>query len=242
MANDSTASTTEAVAAQAQSRGEPPPGRTATAAPDPCANRERTYRLGPGVERLPPRAYERKRGDPVYRPLRIYTVDPATPRLEGAVALINVPYEPLEPGPVGELFRVENYDGGQQERYRRADLNDRDVLLTGGYQPSQSEPRFHQQMVYAVCSSVDAAFRKALGRQLGWGPGAANGKLVIRPHAGPEANAYYDETSGELHFGYYPASEASTGNTLPGGFVFTCLSHDIVAHEVTQALLEGLRA
>ena len=57
-----------------------------------------------------------------------------------------------------------------------------------------------------------------------------------------EANAYYDETTGELHFGYYPADEASTGNTLPGGFVFTCLSHDIIAHEVTHALLDGLRA
>jgi hypothetical protein len=235
-------STTEAAAAQAQSRGERAVHSAASEAPNPCANLNKTYHLGPGFDRITPVPYERKRGDPVFRPLHIFTVDPSTPRLDGAVALVDIPYEPLKPGPVGNLFTVDNYDGAQKLHYRRADLDEKSVLVTNGYTPSQSDPRFHQQMVYAVCSNVYATFRKALGRHLTWGPGAAEGKLIIRPHALAEANAYYDETAGELQFGYYVAGENSTDTTLPGGFVFTCLSHDVIAHEITHALLDGLRS
>ncbi|MEO6163478.1 MAG: peptidase M4 [Candidatus Binatia bacterium] len=244
MANDSTQipSTTEATAAQAQSHGDIAMERAPIREPNPCANLNVTYLLGPGVERLAPAPYERVRGDPVFRPLRIFTVDPSTPRLAGAIALVDVPYEPVEPGPTGKLFSVDNYDGAQKIHYRRADLDDKNVLITDGYVPSQSDPRFHQQMVYAVCSNVYATFRKALGRHLAWGLGATQGKLVIRPHAFEEANAYYDEAAGELQFGYYVAGKNSTDITLPGGFVFTCLSHDVIAHEVTHALLDGLRA
>lgn len=56
------------------------------------------------------------------------------------------------------------------------------------------------------------------------------------------ATAYYDKARGELCFGYYQADNGVTGRNLPGGVVFTCLSHDIIAHEVTHALLDGLRA
>jgi hypothetical protein len=237
-----TASTTEAAAAQAQSRGQVVVEHLPTEQPNPAINLNKTFVLSPGVERLPPTPYERKRGDPIFRPLRIFTVDPSTPRLDGAIALVDTPYEPLEPGPSGRLFVVDNYDGAQKLHYRRADLDDPAVLITDGYPASQSDPRFHQQMVYAVCSNVYATFRKALGRHLVWGPGASGGKLVIRPHALEQANAYYEETSGKLEFGYYVAGEDSTNTTLPGGFVFTCLSHDVIAHEITHALLDGLRS
>jgi len=50
-----------------------------------------------------------------------------------------------------------------------------------------------------------------------------------------EANAYYDPLLRALLFGYFPASETDPGNNLPGQTIFTCLSHDIVAHETTHA-------
>jgi hypothetical protein len=57
------------------------------------------------------RPYECKPGDPLIRPLRVFAVDPAVRRADGATATIHVPYEPLLPGPVGRLFEVECADG-----------------------------------------------------------------------------------------------------------------------------------
>ena len=104
---------------------------------------------------------------------------------------------------------------------------------------------FRQQMVYAVCTSTYNAFRLALGRDPCWGfharLGQAYPKLRIRPQAFYERNAYYDASVGELKFGYFDADDNVQGRNRPQGRVFTCLSHDIIVHEMTHALLDGLR-
>ena len=56
-----------------------------------------------------------------------------------------------------------------------------------------------------------------------------------------EANAYYDPRLRALLFGYFTASREDAGVNLPGQIVFTCLSHDIVVHETTHAVLDGIR-
>ena len=43
-----------------------------------------------------------------------------------------------------------------------------------------------------------------------------------------------------LLFGYFNALDGDVGTTLPGSQVFCAVSHDIVAHETTHALLDGL--
>jgi hypothetical protein len=203
--------------------------------------------LGPGVERAEhARPYERRKGDPLFRPLKVYARDPAESRLEGAVAAVNIPYEPLEKGPEGSLFRVvdEDEDGG---RFAPVDLEDPRCLIQSGHDPSPSDFRFHQQMVYAVATLTYAAFRRALGRDLNWGfdragrrPGEPV-KLVLRPHGMRDENAFYDSAAGEIRFGYFRAGQDAVGRTIPGGPVYTCTSHDIIVHEVTHALLDGLR-
>ena len=66
-------------------------------------------------------------------------------------------------------------------------------------------------------------------------PSAAGGEYVQRlriyPHALRAANAYYSPTKRALLFGYFRG---------PAGIVFSCLSHDIIAHETTHALLDGI--
>ncbi len=215
------------------------------------ATEQPQYTLGPGFSRQPVTPWQRRGDDPLYRPLRIYTVDPSVPRLDGAVATVEVPFEPLQVVPgrglLGQLFCVSPLNSERGSEYRCADLDERNVLIADGYAPSPADPRFHQQQVYAVASLVYHNFRQALGRDPEWGFGNAAEPvpLVLYPHHGRQKNACYvpadDRSSGEIQFGWFLASEQATGNTLPGGHIFTSLSHDIIAHEVSHALLDGLR-
>jgi len=170
------------------------------------------FSFGPSLFRsLNLEPHRANRGDPLYRPLRIYTLDPGESRYEGSVAVVNVPYEPLQPGPVSALFEVVDPGHGA------VDLDDTKILLRDGRDPSPSDPLFHQQMVYAVSSTVYTAFRRALGRDLHWGfdhrVGEAVGPLRLRlcPHADQEENAYYSRETGEIRFGYFEGRRSLAG-------------------------------
>jgi hypothetical protein len=149
-------STPAATKATAQSR-EPSSNGTAVSRVLPAAGETTgAYSLGPGVARAASVAtYEREPDDPIYRPLRVYTLDPASLAREGATAVLQVPYEPLEPGPKGCLFEVIAKDG--ERPVSAVDLEKHGLLITQGLPPSASNHEFHQQMVYAVCSSDSTA-------------------------------------------------------------------------------------
>ena len=65
-------------------------------------------------------------------------------------------------------------------------------------------------------------------------------RLRVYPHALRQSNAFYNPQKKSLLFGYFPASPSNSKLHLPGGIVYTCLSHDIIAHETTHAILDGL--
>jgi len=97
-------------------------------------------------------------------------------------------------------------------------------------------------------------FEAALGRKVQWAdrfipnekdPSVLKESVFVRrlrvyPHALRQSNAYYNPLKKSLLFGYFPAQPANPQLQLPGGTVFTCLSHDIIAHETTYAILDGL--
>ena len=56
-----------------------------------------------------------------------------------------------------------------------------------------------------------------------------------------QANAYYSPQAHGILFGYFTANKTGQGRNLPGQLVFTCLSQDIIAHEVTHAVIDGIR-
>jgi hypothetical protein len=65
-------------------------------------------------------------------------------------------------------------------------------------------------------------------------------RLRLFPHALREQNAYYSPQKRAILFGYFPAGDGDPGAEYPGGLVFTCLAHDIIAHETTHAILDGM--
>ncbi len=192
--------------------------------------------------------------EPSFRKLRGYAFDPSL-SLKMDTAPINdlvykVPWEDVMEGPIGEYVEVVDYDPTVGKFYRPVDLNNPFVLASDGLEPSESNPQFHQQMVYAVVMTTIKNFEKALGRKILWSPRRVKGsgyeepvmKLRIYPHALREANAYYSPVKKALLFGYFSSTPADESLHMPDSLVFTCLSHDIVAHETTHAILDGLHS
>ena len=179
--------------------------------------------------------------EPRRRSLQIYAVDPMIARLAGnEVVTITVPYEPLEPGPSGELVQVIDYDVTNRVFYTPVDLDDPFLLAQDGLTPSERDPRFHQQMVYAVISSLLENFERGLGGDSAGGAGSD--RLRVFPHAFQGENALFDDAhGGSLRFGYFRTDPREPGRNLPGQWVFSCLSHDIIVHEATHALVDRLR-
>ena len=197
--------------------------------------------------------------EPTSRSLKVYALDPSAGNYVGNVMSVQIRWERnLKPGPVSRRFAVIDYDGANKVYYPPLDLNDYRILARGGLDPSESEPRFHQQMVYAVACETLEKFEAALGRTIHWrradrpGGNVKGATKVARktddiwvlklyPHAMLQANAFYSREAHGILFGYFRATDVNQGNNLPGQRIFTCLSHDIIAHEVTHAVIDGVR-
>jgi hypothetical protein len=177
---------------------------------------------------------------PERRPLRIFAFDPMVSRAGDHRVTIEIPYRPIERQE--RFFRddrleVVDYDAATRRYFRAVDLNDEEIAMTHGLEPLEHDPQFHQQMVYAVASKVLENFDRALGRRLRFRGGD---RLRLIPHAFQARNAYFDDELNAVLFGYFPADDDDPGPNLPGQLIFTCLSHDIVAHEVAHAALSRL--
>jgi hypothetical protein len=200
--------------------------------------------------------------DPTVRNLRIFAFDPGTAAEFdtmgiGEITIAVLWEKDLMRGPVGEYLEVIDADPASQVLYKPVDLNHASILAMDGLSPSETNPMFHQQMVYAVAMATIASFEQALGRVALWSsrrlPGEGGQRqtpdpedtrpfvrrLRIYPHALRERNAYYSPDKKALLFGYFPVGVKDEFNT-PGTIVYSCLSHDIIAHETTHALLDGV--
>jgi hypothetical protein len=172
---------------------------------------------------------------------------------------IDVRYRHLAPGPVDltnahDKIAVVDYDASRKKYYLPVDLNDPTILIWNGLTPAESDPCFHQQMVYAMASDAIEQFEHALGRRIHWrrAERAWNAPkgwlpedilcLSLFPHAMYQANAFYSPDAHGILFGYFRAGDSAVGLNIPGQSIFTCLSHDIIVHEMTHAILDGMRS
>jgi subtilisin family serine protease len=191
--------------------------------------------------------------EPALRRVRVYAVDPSfSTRLETAgvnEVTLEIPWEKLEPGPVGGYIAVRDVDAADKE-YAPVDLNDVRLAATDGWAPSEGNAQFHQQMVYAVAMKTIGHFERALGRPVFWrqpevsdtdGKPQFRSTIEVRPHALRQANAFYSPKEMALQFGYFETPSGASGDHMPGGRVYSCLSHDIVAHETTHAIVDGMQ-
>jgi hypothetical protein len=160
-------------------------------------------------------------------------------------AQVEVPAELLQPGPWGYRVQVVDFDAGcdrlwKPRAYSFAKGEVVDPFVAATDEQLLADPQFHQQNVYAIVMRVLARFEHALGRRVSWSFGGH--QLKVAPHATCDANAYYSKENEGLFFGYF-VDPGFSGRTAKAGdgLIFTCLSHDVVAHETTHALVDGLR-
>ncbi len=173
--------------------------------------------------------------DPPWRRLRCYAFDPSlstqldTAMINEIVAQIPWDFYPagsggrgslegaIAPGPVNEYLEVIDFDPASDCFYAPVDLNDPRILAQDGLPPSETNPQFHQQMVFAVAMLTIMNFERALGRRMQWKQQWDKfvRRLRIYPHALRQANAFYSPGKCALLFGYFPASEPAPGPTAP---------------------------
>lgn len=150
-------------------------------------------------------------------------------------ARVNVPDEVLSPGPTGYRVRVIDYDASNDKLYAPLTKGlDGDPFENATDSQLLSDPCFHAQNVYAIVMRTLARFELALGRRVSWS--FRGHQIHVAPHAFADANAFYSERDKALVFGYFPKQQDSSE------MIFACLSHDVVAHETTHALVDGLRS
>jgi hypothetical protein len=149
---------------------------------------------------------------------------------------VEIPAEELQPGPWGYRVHTVDFDSSTETLYQPLkypplkDGTNGDPFKRASDAQLLSDPNFHAQNVYAIVMRILARFEFALGRRVRWG--FYGHQIKVAPHAFADANAFYSERDQALVFGYFPGKKR---------MVYTCLSHDIVAHETTHALLDGLR-
>jgi len=189
--------------------------------------------------------------------LTIIAQDPSV-RVNGNIltAQISIPAEELAPGPRGYRVQIVDYDSSTGVLHPPLEYR---ILEDGTYNDPfyreknevlLNDPQFHAQNVYAIIMRTLSRFEFALGRRVGWS--FLGHQLQVAPHAFSDANAFYSKDDRALLFGYFPKAdkpsvdnESEQENLVKDpqrcSWVFTCLSHDVIVHETTHALLDGLR-
>lgn len=173
---------------------------------------------------------------PATREMTVVAQDPSV-RVGGSIlmATIAIPAEDLVPGPVGYRVQVVDYDASSR-RFNGAHAlpaspADEPAAWKAGGDSIVGDFRFHAQNVYALVMKTLARFEFALGRRVGWS--FETHQLKVAPHGMLDANAFYAPGEEGLVFGYFPGKN--------GRPIYTCLSHDVVVHETTHALIDALR-
>ena len=184
---------------------------------------------------------------PRIQKLTIIAQDPGVRDENGCIlrAVVELPAETLQPGPWGYRVHVIDYDAATNQLWKPYFYRMGNGILIDPFAKKSdaqllSDPRFHQQNVYAIIMRILARFEHALGRRVSWSFGGH--QLKVAPHSSCDANAFYSKQDEGLLLGYFVDPGFKGKRPIAGsGLIFSCLSHDVIAHETTHALVDGLR-
>jgi hypothetical protein len=170
------------------------------------------------------------------RQMTVIAQDPSV-RRDGKIvmATIDLPAEDLDAGPIGYRVQIVDFDSTEREFHGQHDLpatvREEPKAWRDGDPRIERDYRFHAQNTYVLVMKTLARFEFALGRRIPWS--FRTHQLKVAPHGMADANAFYSPEAEGLVFGYFKGAS--------GKKVYTCLSHDIVVHETTHALIDALR-
>jgi hypothetical protein len=168
---------------------------------------------------------------------KIYLQDPFVAAREESVGIEEITMPSPEPvlgsGPSTSRVVVVDYNADLDVVFEPAAPLASGAGFNTGRTNELENLKFHQVNAWAVVNRTLQLLEgeRVLGRRVPWA--FSGGRLTIIPHAGYWENAYYDRSTGALHFFYFEGKHGSP--------VFTCLSHDIITHELGHAVLDGLK-
>lgn len=172
--------------------------------------------------------------------MTVLAQDPDVTGSRGPVTVgIPVPSSRLQRGPANQRFHVVDVGARGTPAGEPVSLTARarpwqyvDLWARAPRKHLASARKFRAQNVFAIAAHTLALFERHLGRRVPWRSGWPQLYLVPKGMLG--ANAAYTPDQHAIVFGYLPAlgdDEAA----------YACLSYDVIAHEVTHAILDGLR-
>lgn len=166
-------------------------------------------------------------------PVTIYVQDPVVAKKRPSLGLkqLDLDWEPgLMNGPTSSRIAVVDYNADTGVLNKPVKWDQKEWRFIEADDPKSFQ--FHQVNVWAIIQNILAFFEApaVMGRAIPWA--FEGNRLIVVPHAGYTENAFYDRRSKSLQF-YYCGTEENP--------VYTCLSHDIVAHETGHAVLDGIR-
>jgi hypothetical protein len=185
-----------------------------------------------------PPTRRRRRRTPVTVQVKVLPKDPLVARTQGLWPVeTSLSIATARDGPTSARVAVIDYNADLDTRFASAKAlkNGKGFLGIAGLRNDRilDDFNFHQVNVWAIIEQTLTKMEGeyALARPIPWASGL--GRLLVLPHAGYQENAFYDRGTGALHFFYFEGPD--------GKPVHTCLSHDIVAHELGHAILDGLK-
>ncbi|MEO5852247.1 MAG: hypothetical protein ABIQ15_07015 [Nocardioides sp.] len=174
----------------------------------------------------------------------MFAQDPLVVDAQGGpvLAQVSVPAERLQRGPRGHRLHVVDVGVGTNAAADPVVLHGQDAWTyvdnwdtdhrTGDVLSLVEDRAFRAQNVFAVAGHTLSLFEQYLGRPIPWY--SQFPQLYLVPQARVEANAFYSREHNAVLFGWLPGF----GGKPP---LYTALSYDVIAHEVSHAILDGLR-